>query len=167
MNARWFEVRILCIEDQIQKRGHIIEALIENGINEQDIDCDSNYQEALMQLHTDDYDIVLLDISLPIAISSYRKDTFNSFAGIAVLREIKRKGIPVKVIIISGFKDFNRGGNRIKLEELVNEEIIPEFEKYFCGYIHYDSTSIEWQKSLSNLLKDINQERKTDENTNC
>ncbi len=90
-------------------------------------------------------------MSMPLSGTDYKKESFDSFAGLSVLREIKRKRYKIKVIVITGFNDFEKGEKIITLKEL-EKDIVQKYSDYYIGYIQYDSTSVEWQRNLMQLL---------------
>lgn len=141
-------MRILCMEDQEDKFCHIQGVLKKYPVQ---LERKKSYQTGLMELREREYDYLLLDMSMPLCEDEVSKDNFKSFAGKAVLREIKRKKYQLKVIIVTGFNDFEKGKELITLKELI-EEIRVEYGNYYCGYVKYDSTSVEWQERLIALL---------------
>lgn len=137
------------MEDQEDKYEHIKDIL-----NRYDIELvwTKSCQSGLMELMNNNYDYLLLDMSMPICEDELSKDNFDSFAGMTVLREIKRKKYNIRVIVITGFNDFEKGNTVITLSELDND-IFEKYGKYYIGFIRYDSTSVEWHDSLLKLLK--------------
>ena len=105
-----------------------------------------------MELRNNFYDFLLLDMSMPISEDEISKDNFDNFAGLSILREIKRKKYNIKVIIVTGFNDFERGNNLITIKEL-EKEIFEKYSRYYLGYVKYDSSSVEWQEKLKVFLK--------------
>lgn len=142
-------MKILCMEDQEDKYRHINSVLQKNGITQ--IFWEKNCQNGLMRLLNEKIDYLLLDMSMPLSDIDYKKESFDSFAGLSVLQEIKRKKYNIKVIIVTGFNDFERGKKIITLDELENE-IKEKYRDFYVGYIKYDSTSIEWQEKLMQIL---------------
>lgn len=142
-------MKILCMEDQEDKYQHIDSVLRHNGIRQ--IFWEKNCQSGLMRLLKDDFDYLLLDMSMPLSDVDYKKESFDSFAGLSVLQEIKRKKYNIKVVIVTGFNDFERGKKIITMDEL-ESEIKQKYNEYYVGHIKYDSTSIEWQKNLMQIL---------------
>lgn len=142
-------MKILCMEDQEDKYQHIYSVLMRNGITQ--IFWEKNCQNGLMRLLKKDIDYLLLDMSMPLSDIDYKKECFDSFAGLSVLQEIKRKRYNIKVIIVTGFNDFERGKKIITLTEL-EKEIKEKYKECYAGYIKYDSTSIEWQGKLMQIL---------------
>ena len=143
-------MKVLCIEDQPEKLQNI-KALLDE-FNFEKVEIASNYQDGMFDLWIESYNILLLDMSLPIAKKNYHKDSFNSFAGLSVFREIKRRNLEIKVIVITGFRDFEQGTRIITYEEL-EKDIINKYDAYYVGYVQYDSTSMEWQVKLKEILR--------------
>lgn len=141
-------MRILCMEDQEGKYGHIEDILNKFQI---ELTWKKSCQTGLMELIEKKFDYLLLDMSMPICEDESGKENFDSYAGMSVLREIKRKKYDLKVIIITGFNDFEKGENVITLNEL-EKEIIEKYSRYYIGCVRYDSTSVEWQDVLLKLL---------------
>ncbi len=142
-------MKILCMEDQEDKYQHIDAVLKQNGITQ--VFWEKNCQNGLMRLLENDFDYLLLDMSMPLSDVDYKKESFDSFAGLSVLQEIKRKKYNIKVVIVTGFNDFERGKKIITLAEL-ESEIEQKYKDYYVGHIKYDSTSIEWQRNLIQIL---------------
>lgn len=145
-------MKILCMEDQIEKYKQI-EAVIDKI--DAEITWKKNCQYGLMELRNKKYDVVLLDMSMPICDDENVTENFDSYAGMAVLREIKRKNYDLKVIVITGFSDFEKGSKLITLSEL-DSEIRKKYDNVYVGYVKYDSTSVEWQEKLKEKLRTIN-----------
>lgn len=143
-------MKILCIEDQEEKYRQIREVLVDMF---DDIDWENNCQNGLMKLRTEHYDVVLLDMSMPICDDS-EEETFDSYAGMYVLKEIRRRKYLTKVIVITGFSDFEQGKKVITLSEL-DAEILDKYKSIYLGYVKYDSTTIEWQEKLVELISKV------------
>lgn len=142
-------MNILCIEDLKDKFDHIKDVLNKEKYN---VVWKKNYQEGLIELKNKSFDFLLLDMSMPICENEFSKDNFDNFAGMSILREIKRKKYDIKVVVVTGFDDFERGSNLITMKQL-EEEILEKYSQYYLGYIKYDSASVEWQDKLKLLLK--------------
>jgi CheY-like chemotaxis protein len=136
------------MEDQEDKYTHIKEVL---EVDDVSLTWKTSYQTGLMELLTNEYDYLLLDMSMPICENEPSKDNFDNYAGMSVLREVKRKKYNCKVIVVTGFDDFQKGDEVITLHEL-EKEIINKYKGYYIGCVRYDSRSIEWQSKLLNLL---------------
>ncbi len=141
-------MKILCIEDQEEKYRQIEHAIADVYVN---IGWENNCQNGLMKMRNQNYDVVLLDMSMPICNDS-EQETFDSYAGMYVLKEIKRRKYPTKVIVITGFSDFEQGKKVITLSEL-DSEISEKYGSIYLGFVKYDSTNIEWQEKLIELIE--------------
>lgn len=142
-------MKILCMEDQEEKYRQIDTVLRQNNIIQ--VVWEKNCQKGLMRLLGEEFDFLLLDMSMPLSDIDYKKESFDNFAGLSVLQEIKRKRYKVKVIVITGFNDFEKENRIVTLTEL-EREIKEKYENYYVGHIKYDSTSVEWQRNLLQIL---------------
>ena len=75
-------MKILCMEDQEYKYQHINSVLRKNDSIQ--IIWEKNCQNGLMQLLKQDFDFLLLDMSMPLSGDEYKKESFDSFAGLSV-----------------------------------------------------------------------------------
>ena len=142
---------LLCIEDVQDKYEHIKKVLDDIGVK---VVLKTNYQDGIVELSRNKYPYLLLDMSMPICGDTSRKDNFDVFAGMMILREIKRKKYKIKVIIITGFDDFEHGNEIMTLDELVST-IRRKYAAFFAGVLKYDSASVEWQENLKNYLSEV------------
>src|SRR6266852_2714939 len=85
--------RMLCVDDSAELRS----ALEEQFLNEDFVvDTAESGKAALEKISSADYDIVLLDISMP------------EMDGMAVLKEMKKIGRLPRVIMLSGYNDVRK-----------------------------------------------------------
>lgn len=142
-------MKVLCMEDQEAKYKNIEKLLNNYSV---DIVWKKSCQTGLIELLYNEYDYLLLDMSMPICEDESGKENFNNYAGMNVLREIKRKHYTLKVIVVTGFSDFEKGQKIITLDEL-EKDILDKYKKYYIGHVKYDTSSIEWQNKLLEMLK--------------
>lgn len=142
-------IKILCMEDQEAKYKNIEKLLNDYSVK---LVWKKSCQTGLVELLHNKYDFLLLDMSMPICEDESGKENFNNYAGMTVLREIRRKRYDLKVIVITGFSDFEKGQKIITLDEL-EKDILDKYKKYYVGHIKYDTSSIEWQNKLIKMLK--------------
>ena len=83
-------VRILIVEDEVRLASFIEKGLVRQGFETL---IAEDGQQALQLLGHMDFDIVLLDLSLPV------------FDGWTVLQSIRQRGISVSVIIVTALMD--------------------------------------------------------------
>ena len=73
------------------------------------------------------------------------------FAGIHLLRRLRKHGIASKVIVITGFESFGEGRESVSLEGL-EEKLKSEFPNIFMGIVHLRASESRWQKELTELF---------------
>ena len=146
-------LKILYIEDQPDKYNSISGLLKKNKHSK--LLWAKNYTEGLLALDKGEFDFLLLDMSLPISALEQRKNNYDSFAGMSILKEIKRRKKNIKVILVTGFNDFEREGKITTLTEL-ESQIQQKYSDYYIGTVRYDSTTIEWQDSLLRSIEGSN-----------
>lgn len=115
-----------------------------------------SYQTGLRQLMTRKYDVLLLDMSLPVYDISYGEDgfAFDPFAGKAILEELARKGVEIAVIVVTQFVTFGSGSEATTLANL--EALLRKsFPRLYRGAVFYRSGDRGWMVDLSTLLEDV------------
>jgi len=80
--------RVLVAEDDPEMRDLIVISLVDA---EAEVACVANGAEALARLQSADFDAVVLDLVMP------------GMGGAAVMTEIRRSGLDVPVIVVSGY----------------------------------------------------------------
>lgn len=115
-----------------------------------------SYQTGMEEIMTHPPDLLLLDMSIPnydISSDDQKGGRPRPFGGRDILREVHRKHLPSKVIIVTQFavlKDTDR-------EEKTLEELKTTFEKdfpsHFLGTVFYRHAENSWQKPLNSLLE--------------
>lgn len=153
-------MNVLCIEDQEDKYRQI-ESVLHQSKYISSIEWTKNCREGLISLVRNKYDLILLDMSMPLSDIEYRKECFDSFAGLSILQEIKRKRYALRVILVTGFSDFEREDRIITLDE-IEDEIMEKYSEIYQGHIKYDSTSVKWQEDLLKMVIGVYE----NENTN-
>lgn len=142
-------MKILLIEDEEHKReaiAHQIRCSIGEPLTL--VECESLRGGLRAIVSSDDFDLVLLDMSMPGFDSSEGNPEFEepeSFAGREILAQMKYRGINVPVIVVTQYKAFARG--TVGLEELtaICEE---EFSGIFQEAIYYSTVVESWKKDL-------------------
>lgn len=142
-------MKILCIEDNEEKYDEIYKQA--KKIREDIIfDWASYGNEGLFKLEQKKYDLVILDMSLPINSVNERKDMLY---GESILDEIKRSRKDVKVVVVTGFDQFEYKDERLTFSQLY-ERLKNKFSKYLLDMVYYDQSSIEWTLVLKKVLSD-------------
>lgn len=145
-------MRILVIEDEENKATHIL-SLLNNIAEKPEVDLAKSYMSALIQLKKRNYDIVILDMSLPLNDNNYVQEDFNTFAGLEILDELKRKQRTERVIVFTAFDILGENEKRISLSEL-DERMQMTYSGNYVGCVHYNALSLEWQAEIINKIKE-------------
>jgi len=140
-------MKILCIEDNEKKYNDIVQQ-IRKFKEHAMIDWAAYGNLGLCKLSENQYDLVVLDMSLPISSINDRKDMLY---GENILDEIKRCRMKVNVLVITGFDQFEYKTERLTFEELY-ARMKKKYNKYLLDMVYYDQSSMEWVIVLGELL---------------
>ena len=146
-------MKILYVEDEEVKAEEVLDVLNNKGI----IDFRKSLNSGLAAIQEKNFDLILLDMSLPLYDYSSvdeNENDFETFAGIDILEELDRKGRDDKVVIITAFDVLGEGENEITMVQL-DEKLQEEYENVYLGLIYYDSSSLEWRRSLQKFLEEL------------
>src|SRR5690349_16359984 len=104
-------MRILIIEDDPIKL-NALKSFVSDFSDKIYIDAKVSYQSGLYVLLKERYDLVLLDMQLPNYDIKSGEDGYKPrpVAGRDILRELKRKGIQTKVLIVTQYEGFGENG---------------------------------------------------------
>ena len=104
-------MRILLVEDEKTLSGYIAKGLQNSGYA---VDAVYDGEEALYEYAVNGYDLIVLDLNLP------KKD------GLDVLREIRRKDVNIKILILSARSAVD--DRIIGLDEGANDYLVKPFD---------------------------------------
>lgn len=142
----------LLIEDDPNKAQKVLSYLQDN-FAQINIKLKISYQSGLKEIFENEFDFILLDMSLP----SYDQNTSSSsgkprnFGGRDILKEMKRYRKTSSVMILTQYNEFD--GGSISINEL-DTQLKNKFEAMYRGYIIYNSKrKEEWQNELSLFIK--------------
>ncbi|MFA9394111.1 MAG: response regulator [Halodesulfovibrio sp.] len=151
-------MRVLIIEDDGNKLRQIEDYLnkLESKFS---ITHEMSYQSGLKNLATTNYDLILLDMSLPTFDTSPDETggPFLTYAGIDILREIDELGIDCSVIIITQYESFEEGSDAITLDQLCLS-LEEEFKGNYIGAVYYRASETNWKQDLLKLIEPINKD---------
>lgn len=146
-------MNILFVEDEEVKAKEVLVALDE-GYN---VDFRKSLNGGLAAIQEKQYDLVLLDMSLPLYdydSEDEDENDFENFAGIDILEELIRKSRNDKVVVITAFDILGEGENEITALQL-DTNLKEEYREIYLGLIYYDSSSLEWRRNLQNILEKL------------
>ncbi len=159
-------MELLYIEDETSKANRIIKELTSYSADII-LQHEKSFTSGVIALRSKCFDLIILDMSLPlydVGSLNYCKNDFETFAGIEILDEMLRLELKSKVIVITAFDILGDSNNQINLEQL-DEIIRRDYGNNYLGIIHYNSSSLEWQRTL---VEKMNSYKEFDyENTSC
>lgn len=137
----------LIIEDDNAKCNEIVNFFQEN-YKKAKIIKKSALNSGLFEMSKNEYDLIILDMSLPI-FEGKKNINFEPYGGIEFLKEMEEIENETNVIVITQFSIFGEGKNEKTFEEL-KEYCINSF-KNCKGVIYFLSHA--WQEELKKLLE--------------
>ncbi len=147
---------ILIIEDDVNKSADIRAVVL--GFShlislEVSIIEKRSYHSGLSEILQQDYDLVLLDMTLPTFDITHNEDGFkiNPFAGRDILAEMKRKRRFIPVVVVTMFETLGNDDDFVTLSEL-NCSLEKEYNEFYTGFIYYNSSVNNWRDELSKKL---------------
>ena len=148
-------MKILIIEDDPNKAGQLMKFL-EDKLSSINIKLKKSYKSGLKELLRDDYDLILLDMSMPTFDITIEESGGKPlpFAGKEILRQMKRRNVTIPAIIVTQFESFGEAEKKITLDKLKNE-LSQEFSRIYIGTIYYNPAGSDWQNLLLNLILPI------------
>jgi len=145
-------MKILFIEDHPYKLNQVL-SFLKDHFSEAVVEVRNSYNSGLKELvlHNTEYDLLLLDISMPnYDISSEESGgEFIPLAGKLILKEMYLREIPTKAIVVTMHGNFEDG---TKLSEL-DENLRNEFSDNYVGHVYFTVVNSDWKSQLSSLIK--------------
>lgn len=113
----------------------------------------ASYQAGITRLIEDAFDLVLLDMTLPVSDleQSPVGVEWLTFGGELVLRECKRRKVSARVIVVSQYKSFVRDNEEVSFDRL-KEEILQHHQGLVIGCVHLDRSADNWRLEIFNLV---------------
>ncbi len=147
-------MRILFIEDHPYKQGQIFGFLTEKYPSAK-VTIKNSYNSGLKELkeNNSDYDVILLDISMPNYDISAEESggDFLPLAGKLILKEMYLREIDTKAIVVTMYGSFEDG---TKMNDL-DTQFKTEFSDNYIGYVYFSAVSTEWRKQLEILINKL------------
>lgn len=155
-------MKVLLIEDEEPKCNKIKTCLSEvfpEGI----VDWARSVRSALAMLDKSQYDLIILDMSLPTfdITEDEHGGRPQGFGGVEVMRDMSNCEICTPVVVVTAYEYFSSDsesgdihGKEATLAELRNS-LLEEFPEIFCDLIKYDTFSDEWRGSMIATVKKI------------
>lgn len=157
--------RVLIIEDNRAKLTKIQNFLEEIYPDWTVFDAIS-YISGMRKIYAEKWDIILLDMSLPIYDSNEQDSSGNkkAVAGREIMKRMLNRGICIPTVIITQFDTFGEKGLSI---HTLNKEFESELGEIWRGTINYDDSTNQWEEELRKLLEKIDRGKTDGESANC
>lgn len=112
----------------------------------------SSYQSGVSALVNGRYHCVVLDMTLPVydqvhAVVAAEELTFG---GELVLREVARRQLPARFIVLSQYDKFWRNGVEVTFGQL-RLELMRKYPSVL-GCVRLDSSSVEWKDQIATFI---------------
>ncbi len=143
--------RTLFIEDNKEKAEDISDFLNKSfGIRCTLMD---SYRGGLKEIISNEYDLLLLDMSLPTREMNAKTNTegYEKLGGYIILKEMKRKKKKIPTILVTMFHEFGVGESFLNYKEL-DKICKTEFGDFFLGSVFYSSKENKWKDDLLKLI---------------
>ena len=144
-------MNILYVEDEEEKAREVVTYLSEKN----SVALRKSYSSGVSAIYDNTYDLILLDMSLPLYDYGSEDDDeneFDTFAGIDIIEEIIRLERREKVAIITAFDILGEDENRIDVYQL-DKRLRQEYAENYIGTIYYDVSSLEWRRELQEIIE--------------
>ncbi|SCW88821.1 hypothetical protein [Mucilaginibacter sp. NFR10] len=148
-------LKMILIEDDSKKIDDI-RIYVTTKLKFPDFTVKESYQSGVKEILTNDYDLLLLDMSIP----TFDKTPFESgghyekFGGYKVLKEIVRKKRPIKTILITMFDDFGESDISITLSQ-IDQSLAEQFAGLYLGSVFYNARENKWQEDLKRIIEEV------------
>src|SRR4051794_5918194 len=145
-------MKVLIIDDDINKIRQLKTFVVER-FPCLEIEERRSYQSGARAAVLDTPEIILLDMTMP-TFNVGGKETGGRerrYAGIQILRNVRRKEIRTKVIVVTQFERFGEGDEQITIHEL-REKLSQEFSGMYAGTIYYEAADSKWTEQLHKLM---------------
>ncbi|HWE96273.1 MAG TPA: hypothetical protein VG269_20080 [Tepidisphaeraceae bacterium] len=147
-------MRVLIIDDDGDKRkalAEFVRELYPDAVNIEKASYQSGCEEALISAP----DIILLDMTLPtydvIPAEGETGGRHRPYGGRDVLRELSRRDMPSRVVIVTQYDMFSDGEDVNSLDDL-KARLVSEFRSNYVATIFFQSSSSSWRSELAEAM---------------
>lgn len=145
--------RVLLVEDDDGKRDALVDQISSTIPNAQILECNSLIS-AIRELKKNDFDIIILDVTLPYRdISPARPPgDMHKLGGEEVLRHMERYQTLTPVIVVSQFDTFGDDLNAKKFSQLITD-FSNNFPNQFKAGVYYHASMSDWNDELDRAIR--------------
>jgi len=146
-------MRILIVDDDRAKIDKIEEVIL-NKFEVDIVNRKYSYQSGIKEILNSEYDLVLLDMSMPTFDITSRDNggQLKEVAGKDIMRYMKRKKVMIPVIVITQYDIL--GEKAIKLSDIMIE-LETKYREFYLGTVYYDVTIENWKTEIIDLISKI------------
>ncbi len=148
-------MKILIVEDDPRKL-EVLSTYVQQSMPAAEVSERLSYNSGLREIIAQPYDCILLDMCMPtfdISGAGGGGDV-KTFAGMEMLEEMERRGLPGRVIVVTQFENFGEGEDLKTLREL-RDKLSSRFTRNYEDTIFYDPSHSDWREKLAKGLGDI------------
>lgn len=144
-------MKILFIEDDKYKRESVI-VFIKSLQPNTEIDTAASYESGVQMGVDNQYDLILLDMTIPNFDTSEGRTGGQSFknGGEMIVRELLDEDIDFRCVVLTQYETFNN-----ESIDQISERISLRCGDKYLGYIKYNKLDEEWKDNLKQLLQDV------------
>lgn len=146
-------MRILVVEDNGNKLRQI-RTFVESNYASALVHDATSYTSGLRRIYEEQWDILLLDMTLPVYDSMGQEDGGDKkvVAGEEIMRRMLNRNIIIPTIIITQFDTF--GENEISIS-MLNEKFTSSLADVWYGTVNYEDALNKWKSDLKILIDKI------------
>ena len=145
-------MKVLIVEDDDLKF-ELLAGFFKEDLRATEVVRAASYQAGINRLVEETFDLVLLDMTLPVSdleLSPVGME-WLTFGGQLVLRECKRRRLFAKIVVVSQYKAFVRDNEEVSFEQL-RDEILLQYQELVVGCVHLDRAADNWRQEILNLI---------------
>ncbi|WP_196582997.1 response regulator transcription factor [Aliivibrio fischeri] len=149
--------RILIVEDNPIKLEKIV-SLFEDLVEGVSIDTASSFNSGwlLLQKNRGEYDLIILDLSLPSFDSTISIDSgeFRSLGGKELAHKLVKRKVNTPFLFLTAYSVFDDKVYKYTFDEL-KKELTSKYPEQCLGVIFFNSKGSEWRKEIKDSVRGI------------
>lgn len=145
-------MKLLIIEDNDLKYGLVEDCLLQAECHTQ-LTRSGSYQSGVETLLKEAFDFVILDMTLPVFDMKHTVVGTDvlTFGGELILREVQRKKISARFIILSQYDTFVQDTREVTFGEL-RSDLLRKYPSLVIECLRLDSSSVGWKTELKAII---------------
>lgn len=144
-------MRILFVEDDDYKRNSVV-SFLESSFKNIVIDTGMSIESGVQQGVNNQYDLILLDMTIPNFDKTDGRGGGQSFknGGEIIVRELLDENVKFKCAVLTQYETFNN-----ETIEAISDRIYNCCGKNYLGHVKYNKLDEEWKDNLKKLLQNV------------